>query len=107
MAEKPPPAPAPGSEWDWEKDDKGNMKKLYLCKSGAKTCTEPKPHNEEIWCISSKECDQEDKPCQCWLFWAKKGDKEWKPRPEPKKKYPYDDDYFYACFCVRVVTPVP
>ena len=95
----PPPLPKPGSEWDWEK------KILALCLHGEKTCRSPKPQHGEIWCITSEDCDAKDKPCQCWLFWAKDGDKEWKPFPEPKKKQPYNDDYSYACFCVRILEP--
>jgi hypothetical protein len=101
-----PPDPKPGSEWDWE-DEHGKKRKLGLCLEGLKRCKEPKPQNEEIWCQASELCDVKDKPCQCWLFWAKKGSKEWEPMPMPKKKYKYDEDYFYACFCVRILTPNP
>ena len=98
----PPPDPERGAEWDW-KDENGKMKKLGLCLEGWKTCKVPRPQNGQIWCQPSPECDTKDKPCQCWLFQAKKGAKEWSPLPKPKDKQDYDDDYFYACFCVRVL----
>jgi hypothetical protein len=109
---KRPPDPTQESEWNWKKDEKGKMIKLGLCLHGWEKCNPnpnpdpkhpyPQPQDGEIWCVANPKCDQEDKPCQCWLFWAEGGGK-WQPFPEPKKKQPYNDDYHYACFCVRIL----
>ena len=103
-----PPDPKPGAEWDWEDgDDNKKKKKLGLCHEGWKTCTVPKPQkdgmDEVIWCLPSDKCDTKDKPCKCWLFHAKEGADKWEQMPKPQEKRKYDPDYFYACFCVRIL----
>jgi hypothetical protein len=103
-----PPDPKPGSKWDWvDANDHGKKKKLGLCHEGWMTCNVPKPQLDSrkglIGCVINDECDFEDNPSQCWLFHAKKGAKEWEPTPKPQGKWKYDPDYYYTCFCLRVL----
>jgi hypothetical protein len=100
----PPKPPDPPKDTDFKyKGGKHKGETWRICEQSSCKVSRPEGNPPEIWCMGG--C-KDSEVCKCIMFRAKKGDKEWEldprePQGDPHKRYPYDDDYYYACFCAR------